>query len=124
MGMFRPIVRNFRLKKVYHALFGNRLLGGAHRVIATSERGKQELIDGDIGSVRIVVRRNCINVPGSLPPPGSFREKRAIPRQAKVILFSRTAGSEEEPRFAAGCVCTLARPNTRRRDLCPSFGRS
>ena len=87
MGMFRPIVRNFRAKKLYHLLLGNRLLRRAHRVIATSEQEKQELVTGRIDSARVVVRRNGIDVPVSLPPAGAFREKWTIAPQARIILF-------------------------------------
>ena len=87
MGMFRPIVRNFRMKKFYHAVFGNRLLRSAYRVIATSEQEKRELVTGGINPARVVVRRNGIEVPASLPPAGSFREKWAIAPQTRIVLF-------------------------------------
>jgi len=87
MGMFRPIVRNFRLKKFYHAALGNRLLRGAHRLIATSKQEKQELMNGGIDSVRIIVRRNGIDVPVSLPSTGDFRSKWSIAPQTKIILY-------------------------------------
>jgi len=87
MGMFRPIVRNFRAKKLYHLLLGNRLLRGAQRVIATSEQEKQELVIGGIDSARVVVRRNGIDIPVSLPPAGAFRQERAISPQARIVLF-------------------------------------
>ncbi|MGB6822437.1 MAG: glycosyltransferase [Candidatus Acidiferrales bacterium] len=87
MGMFRPIVRNFRAKKLYHILLGNRLLRGAQRVIATSEQEKQELVSGGINSARVVVRRNGIDIPVSLPSAGAFREKWAISPQARIVLF-------------------------------------
>ncbi|MHB8542082.1 MAG: glycosyltransferase [Candidatus Acidiferrales bacterium] len=87
MGMFRPIVRNFRLKKLYHAALGSRLLRGAYRLIATSEQEKQEIMDGGIDSARIIVRRNGIDVPVLLPPSGSFRSKWGIAPQTKMILY-------------------------------------
>jgi len=87
MGMFRPIVRNFRAKKLYHILLGNRLLRGAHRVIATSDQEKHELMTGGIDSARVVVRRNGIDIPVALPPAGTFREKWKILPQARVVLF-------------------------------------
>ncbi len=87
MGMFRPIVRNFRAKKLYHTVLGNRLLRGAHRVIATSEQERQELVTGGIDPVRTVVRRNGIDIPVSLPPAGAFREKWKISPQAQLVLF-------------------------------------
>ncbi len=87
MGMFRPIVRNFRMKKLYHILLGNRLLRGAKRLIATSEQEKQELVSGGIDSARVVVRRNGIDIPVSLPSAGAFREKWRISPQARIVLF-------------------------------------
>ncbi|MHB8485818.1 MAG: glycosyltransferase [Candidatus Acidiferrales bacterium] len=87
MGMFRPIVRNFRAKKLYHLILGNRLLRGAQRVIATSDQEKQELVTGGIDSARVVVRRNGIDIPVSLPPAGAFRQERAISPQARIVLF-------------------------------------
>lgn len=97
MGMFRPIVRNFQLKRLYHAMFGNRILRGAHLVIATSEREKQELVAGGIDSARIIVRRNGVSAPASLPPPGSFREKWAISPRAKMILFLGRLDPKKSP---------------------------
>ena len=84
MGMFRPIVRNFRAKKLYHLLLGNRLLRGAQRVIATSEQEKQELVTGGIDSARVVVRRNGIDIPVSLPPR-SQEESRFIARRVRAL---------------------------------------
>lgn len=87
MGMFRPIVRNLWAKKLYHVLLGSRLLRGAQRVIATSEQEKHELVTGGIDSARVVVRRNGIDIPVSLPPAGAFREKWAISPQVRIVLF-------------------------------------
>ena len=97
MGMFRPIVRSFRVKKLYHAVFGNRLLRHAYRVIATSEQEKQELVAGGIDPARIVVRRNGIDVPASLPPAGSFREKWGIAPQTRMVLFLGRLVSKKSP---------------------------
>lgn len=97
MGMFRPIVRNFRAKKLYHFLLGNRLLRGARRVIATSEQEKQELVTGGINPVRVVVRRNGIDIPVSLPPAGAFREKWTISPQTRIVLFLGRLVSKKSP---------------------------
>lgn len=97
MGMFRPIVRSFRAKKLYHVLFGSRLLRGAHRVIATSEQEKHELVTGGIDSARVVVRRNGIDIPVSLPSAGAFREKWRISPQARIILFLGRLVSKKSP---------------------------
>jgi glycosyltransferase involved in cell wall biosynthesis len=87
MGMFRPIVRNLRMKRLYHRFLGNRLLKDAHRLIATSEQEKQELIAGGIQPTRIEVRRNGMEVPESFPAPGTFRRQWHIPPQAKLVLY-------------------------------------
>src|SRR5579864_4130355 len=87
MGMFRPIVRNLRMKRMYHRFLGNRLLKDAHRLIATSEQEKQELIAGGIQPTRIEVRRNGMEVPESFPAPGTFRRQWHIPPQAKLVLY-------------------------------------
>ena len=87
MGMHRPIVRNLRMKRIYHRLLGDCLLHGARLLIATSEPEKQELIGGGIEAQRIVVRRNGMDAPKTLPAPGTFRQRWKIPSQAKLILF-------------------------------------
>jgi len=97
MGMFRPIVRSFRAKKLYHALLGKRLLRGAQRVIATSEQEKHELVAGGMDSARVVVRRNGIDIPASLPPAGAFREKWTISPQARIVLFLGRLVSKKSP---------------------------
>lgn len=97
MGMFRPIVRNFRVKRLYHFLLGNRLLRGAHRVIATSEQEKQELVTGGINPARVAVRRNGIDIPVSLPPAGAFREKWTISPQTRIVLFLGRLVSKKSP---------------------------
>lgn len=87
MGMYRPIVRNLRMKRIYHRVLGDRLLQGAHRLIATSEQEKREFVTGRICAESIAVRRNGIEIPGSLPAPGAFRRLWQIPPKAKLILY-------------------------------------
>lgn len=87
MGMFRPIVRNLRMKKLYHRIFGGRLLGGAYRLIATSEQEKNELVSGGFDPARIIVRRNGVDRPSPLPEPGEFRKQWGISSRTRLILF-------------------------------------
>lgn len=87
MGMFRPIVRSIALKKAYHRWLGGRLLGGAYRLIATSDQEKRELMEGGVAAERIVVRRNGVDRPRVIPERGSFRAEWRIERDAKMILF-------------------------------------
>ena len=87
MGMYKPIVRNVRLKKMYHTLFGNRFVAGARSLIATSDQERQELIESGLESSRVLVRRNGIDLPEVTPVPGSFRRRWNIPSETKLILF-------------------------------------
>ena len=87
MGMYRPIVRNLYLKKLYHRVLGDRLMREAQFVIATSEQERQELAADGVDEARIVVRRNGIEAPAAMPELGKFRERFGIPRDAFVILF-------------------------------------
>jgi glycosyltransferase involved in cell wall biosynthesis len=87
MGMFRPIVRNIPLKRLYRRLFGDRVLQKAHSVVATSEQERSELEAGGIPLSKIVVRRNGIDVPSLFPAPGEFRKRLDITPNVKLVLF-------------------------------------
>ena len=97
MGMFRPIVRNIWLKRMYHAVLGRAMLRGADRVIATAEQERQELLEGGIPDSKIVVRRNGIDVPTKLPPPGLFRGQWHISADTKLVLFLGRLVSKKSP---------------------------
>lgn len=102
MGMFRPIVRNIGLKKAYHWILGNRLLEGAYRLIATSEQEKQELMGGGIDAARIVVRRNGVDTPRSIPGRGAFRAKWHIPPDPKLVLYLGRVEPKKSPDLLIG----------------------
>jgi glycosyltransferase involved in cell wall biosynthesis len=97
MGMFRPIVRSIRMKRLYHGTLGGRLLQGAARVIATSEQERQELLEGGITDSKIVVRRNGIEFPSQFPPAGTFRNQWCISKEAKFVLFLGRLISKKSP---------------------------
>jgi glycosyltransferase involved in cell wall biosynthesis len=97
MGMFRPIVRSLRLKRLYHNLLGNRFVEGARYLVATSEPEKQDLLEGGIGEARVVVRRNGIDLPPSVPPKGDFRRHLGISIETKLILFLGRLVSKKSP---------------------------
>jgi len=97
MGMFRPIVRSIRMKRVYHDILGARLLQGASRVIATSEQERQELVGGGVTEDKIVVRRNGIDVPDRFPPRGWFRNQWNIAVSTKLVLFLGRLVSKKSP---------------------------
>lgn len=97
MGMFQPIVRNLRLKRLYHALLGKPMLRGAGRLIATSEQERRELIEGRLPEAKIVVRRNGIELPDRLPAAGTFRRQWNISRDTKLVLFLGRLVSKKSP---------------------------
>ncbi len=97
MGMYRPIVRALPLKRAYHRMLGNRLVGGAKFLIATSEQEREELLEGGIPASQIVVRRNGIDLPDSLPERGKFRRQWDIQPDAKLILFLGRLVSKKSP---------------------------
>ena len=59
----------------------------ARYVIATSEQERRELAADGIDEARIVIRRNGIEAPATMPELGKFRERFAIPQDAFLILF-------------------------------------
>jgi|SRR5579875_507278 len=97
MGMFRPIVRNLRLKRIYHRLIGKPFLSAAHRMIATSEQEQRELLNEGVPFSRIVVRRNGIEMPASFPESGTFRREFEIPPGARVVLFLGRLEAKKSP---------------------------
>jgi len=97
IGMFRPIVRSFRLKRMYFGLLGNRFVQGARYLVATSEQEKQELLDGGIEESRVVIRRNGAELPASVPALGAFRRQYGISSHKKLILFLGRLVSKKSP---------------------------
>ncbi len=97
MGMFRPIIRKIRLKRFYHSVIGGSMIRGASRLIATSALERDELVKEGIPSGKILIRRNGIDVPETLPPAGEFRNARGIPKDAKLVLFLGRLISKKSP---------------------------
>jgi len=97
MGMFRPIVRSIPLKWVYRGLFGDALVRGAQRLVATSIQEQQELVAGGVSAERIVIRRNGIEPPAQLPAWGSFRRRWSLPEDAQIVLFLGRLVTKKSP---------------------------
>lgn len=106
MGMFRPIVRNIALKKLYHLSIGRRLVKSAHRFIATSDQEKRELLEEGVGADRIVVRRNGVEPPPVVPVRGAFRKQRNIPPDAKVALYLGRIEEKKSPELLLSAFAT------------------
>lgn len=97
IGMFVPIVRNVRLKRLYHYFYGRKMLASAARVIATSDQEVRELGRGGIQRERVVLRRNGVMRPERIPERGVFRKTKDIPADALVILFLGRLSEKKSP---------------------------
>jgi glycosyltransferase involved in cell wall biosynthesis len=97
IGMFVPIVRNYWLKRFYHRVWGRHMLGEAAAIIATAEQERQELRAGGIAEGKILLRRNGVELPASMPERGRFRDALKIPPQARLILFLGRLSRKKSP---------------------------
>jgi glycosyltransferase involved in cell wall biosynthesis len=109
IGMFVPIVRSLRLKRIYHALFGRQLFEQASAIIATSEQEVEELASGGVARGRITLRRNGVEVPESWPERGSVRHELGIAKEEKVILFLGRLSKKKSPDLLLEAFATLSR---------------
>jgi len=97
IGMFVPIVRSFRMKRLYHGMFGMRMLAGARAVIVTSEQEATELTEGGEPLEKIVLRRNGVEKPAQWPERGAFRKARGIAPDARMVLFLGRLSAKKGP---------------------------
>jgi poly(glycerol-phosphate) alpha-glucosyltransferase len=73
------------------------MLQNAAAIIATAEQEKSELIAGGIPAEKIVLRRNGVAPPASLPARGAFRTSLNIPADARLILFLGRLSQKKSP---------------------------
>jgi len=107
IGMFLPIVRSIWLKRMYHALWGRRLLDRAAAVVATSEQEVEELGSGGVPRAKITLRRNGVESPGYWPEKGAFRRKLGIPDDAKLLLFLGRLSWKKSPELLLKAAAAL-----------------
>jgi glycosyltransferase involved in cell wall biosynthesis len=115
IGMFVPIVRSLRLKKIYHELFGRRLFAEASAIVATSEQEVEELVSGGVQREKIVLRRNGVEAPASWPERGTCRKGLGIADEAKIILFLGRLSEKKSPGMlleAFASLCKETEPKT------------
>ncbi len=108
IGMFVPIVRSLRLKRVYHALYGRRLFENASAIVATSEQEIEELVSGGVTRAKIALRRNGVEAPEGWPERGTFRRKLGIGKEAKVVLFLGRLSEKKSPEMLLQSFSILA----------------
>jgi glycosyltransferase involved in cell wall biosynthesis len=89
LGMYRPIERSFRLKRLWHGSLGGAFWRNAARIVATSEMEQQELVDDGISPNKVVVRYNGIDLESfaALPARGGFRTKWGVSPDEPLVLF-------------------------------------
>lgn len=107
IGMFVPIVRNIRLKRIYHRLYGKEMLAGAARIVATADQEVQELISGGIPKEKIVLRRNGVMKPAAVPERGLFRREQGIEGNALVVLFLGRLSAKKSPELLLNAFSQL-----------------
>jgi glycosyltransferase involved in cell wall biosynthesis len=92
MGMFRPIDRSFRKKRLWQHTLGRSFWRDAARIVATSELEKQELIDLGVSSEKVILRYNGVDasVADGLPSRNEFRTRHSISSSEPIlVLLSR-----------------------------------
>jgi glycosyltransferase involved in cell wall biosynthesis len=114
IGMFVPIVRNLWLKRLYHRVWGKRLLEGASAVVATSEQEVEELSAGGVPRGKIMMRPNGVTVPDMWPARGTFRAKHGIPGDAKLILFLGRLSTKKSPDLLLAAFAKLPEQTARK----------
>jgi glycosyltransferase involved in cell wall biosynthesis len=89
LGMVRPIDRSLRLKRIWHAIFGKKLLQHASLIIATSRQEEEELLTDGFPAARIALRYNGVDLKefATLPPVGAFRSEWTLPPDEPIVLF-------------------------------------
>jgi glycosyltransferase involved in cell wall biosynthesis len=97
IGMFLPIVRNLRLKQMYHSVLGQPMLSGTRAIVATSEQEVAELCSAGVARKKIVVRRNGVEAPAALPERGKFRGAHDIAENEKLVLFLGRLSEKKSP---------------------------
>jgi glycosyltransferase involved in cell wall biosynthesis len=112
IGMFVPIVRNLWLKRMYHAIWGKKLLEGASAVIATSEQEAEELAARGISRARLALRRNGVEAPASWPERGTFRRAHHISDDVKLVLFLGRLSSKKSPDLLLRAFAELSKRST------------
>jgi glycosyltransferase involved in cell wall biosynthesis len=97
MGMSVPIVRNLWLKRQYHRFLGRELLDGASVIIVTSDQERDEVLAGGFPRNKVLLRRNGVEVPATLPQRGVFRSALKISPADRLILFLGRLSQKKSP---------------------------
>ena len=110
IGMFIPIVRNIRMKRFYHHIWGREMLDGAGAIVATAEQERAELLAGGVDPLRVRLRRNGVEGPPTFPERGCFRARLQIPGDAQLILFLGRLSQKKRPDLLLQAFGRLQQP--------------
>lgn len=113
IGMFVPIVRSFRLKRIYHHVYGREMLQNAAAIVATAEQEKEELVAGGIPAGKIALRRNGVAAPAKMPEPGMFRKLLGLPADARLVLFLGRMSQKKSPDLLLQAFAQIAPPDAK-----------
>ncbi len=75
----------------------------AAAIIATAEQEKGELTFGGIPPEKIVLRRNGVAAPETMPAPGTFRRLLGLPSEARLVLFLGRLSQKKSPGLLLVC---------------------
>jgi glycosyltransferase involved in cell wall biosynthesis len=109
IGMFVPIIRSVLLKRMYHLALGRRMLQDARRIIATSPQEVAELAASGLPVEKVMVRRNGIEKPDTLPERGTFRQAAGIAADAKLVLYLGRLSSKKSPDILLQAFASLCK---------------
>jgi glycosyltransferase involved in cell wall biosynthesis len=113
MGMYRPILRSLRKKRMYHALLGRKLLSGAARLVATSSFERDELISGGLPPEKVVERPNGLDLSefATSPERGRLRSRLGIAPDVPLVLFLSRLTPKKNPEMVIDVL--VDRPDRR-----------
>jgi glycosyltransferase involved in cell wall biosynthesis len=88
MGMYRPIDRSFRMKRLWHWSLGDIYWRDAAQIVATSDMEQRELVEDGVPAEKVIIRYNGIDgASGDRSPRGAFRTKWGIPSDEPLVMF-------------------------------------
>ena len=87
-GMYRPIERSFKLKRIYQGTFGRRVMSRASAVVAVSELEATQFKEEGVAETLVSLRPNGVDVEWLLPLPrrGAIRKRFEIPEKVQLVL--------------------------------------
>ena len=89
IGMLIPIVRSLAAKRLYHHLFGRRLLRDARAIVVTSRIEREDAIRFGVPAERLIMRRNGVDLRQFArgTREGAFRKRIGVPPGEPLILW-------------------------------------